>query len=71
AVAAVELLLDSPWQERVQAIENRLRTGLADLDGRTGIVDVRVQGAIGVVQLDRPVDIAAATAAALDEGVWV
>ena len=35
------------------------------------MVDVRVLGAIGVVQLDRPVDVAAATAAAVDAGVWL
>jgi adenosylmethionine-8-amino-7-oxononanoate aminotransferase len=41
---------------------------LADLPG---VLDVRTLGAVGVVQLDRPVDVAAATAAALDAGVWV
>ncbi|MYR05254.1 adenosylmethionine--8-amino-7-oxononanoate transaminase [Gordonia sp. SID5947] len=71
AVAAVELLLDSPWRERVARIENRLRSGLAELVGRTGVVEVRVCGAIGVVQLDRPVDVAVAGAAALDAGVWL
>ena len=36
-----------------------------------GVTDVRVLGAIGVVQLDRPVDVAAATAAATAHGVWL
>ena len=35
------------------------------------MADVRVLGAIGVVQLDHPVDVAAATAAAVDAGVWL
>jgi adenosylmethionine-8-amino-7-oxononanoate aminotransferase len=38
---------------------------------RPGVVDVRVLGAVGVVQLDHPVDIAAATAAAVKHGVWL
>ncbi|SLJ53050.1 adenosylmethionine-8-amino-7-oxononanoate transaminase [Mycobacteroides abscessus subsp. abscessus] len=36
-----------------------------------GVVDVRVLGAIGVVELDRPVDMRAATAAAVAAGVWL
>jgi adenosylmethionine-8-amino-7-oxononanoate aminotransferase len=35
------------------------------------VADVRVLGAIGVVQLDHPVDMAAATKAAVDAGVWL
>ncbi|ROZ88817.1 adenosylmethionine--8-amino-7-oxononanoate transaminase [Gordonia sp. OPL2] len=71
AVAAVELLLDSPWRTRVLDIESGLRSGLADLTDRPGVVDVRVLGAIGVVQLDRSVDMAAATEAAIDSGAWL
>ena len=44
---------------------------LAPLRDRPGVADVRVLGGIGVVQLDHPVDLAAATAAALDAGVWL
>jgi adenosylmethionine---8-amino-7-oxononanoate aminotransferase len=36
-----------------------------------GVADVRVLGGIGVVQLDRPVDVPAATAAAVAAGVWL
>ena len=36
-----------------------------------GVVDVRVLGGIGVVQLDHPVDVPAATAAAAAHGVWL
>jgi adenosylmethionine-8-amino-7-oxononanoate aminotransferase len=35
------------------------------------VLDVRVLGAIGVIQLERPVDVAAATAAAVERGVWL
>jgi adenosylmethionine-8-amino-7-oxononanoate aminotransferase len=50
----------------VAGIEAGLRAGLAGAPG-----EVRVLGAIGVVQLDHPVDMAAATAAAVDHGVWL
>jgi len=48
-----------------------LRAGLAPARSLPGVVDVRVLGGIGVVQLDGPVDVAAATAAAVDAGVWL
>jgi adenosylmethionine---8-amino-7-oxononanoate aminotransferase len=59
------------WRAAVTRIEAGLRAGLAPATGRAGVADVRVLGAIGVVQLDREVDIAAATAAAVRAGVWL
>ena len=59
------------WRAAVTRIEAGLRAGLAPAAGRAGVADVRVLGAIGVVQLDREVDIAAATAAAVRAGVWL
>jgi len=71
ALASLELLADGGWRERVLAIERGLRTGLEPARELPGVTDVRVLGAIGVVQLDHDVDIPAATAAALDRGVWL
>ncbi|VFA82749.1 Adenosylmethionine-8-amino-7-oxononanoate aminotransferase [Gordonia paraffinivorans] len=71
AVAAIELLLETPWTSRVAEIEARLAGGLAPLREVDGVVDVRVKGAIGVVELDRPVDMSAATEAAVDAGAWL
>jgi adenosylmethionine---8-amino-7-oxononanoate aminotransferase len=71
ALASLELLADGGWRARVSAIERGLRAGLEPARELPGIVDVRVLGAIGVVQLDREVDIAAATAAAVERGVWL
>jgi adenosylmethionine-8-amino-7-oxononanoate aminotransferase len=63
---------DGPgWQERVAGIERGLREGLEPARELPGVADVRVLGAIGVVQLDRDVDVAAATAAAVGRGVWL
>ncbi|WP_442791535.1 adenosylmethionine--8-amino-7-oxononanoate transaminase [Micromonospora sp. NBC_01813] len=59
------------WQESVRRIEAALRAGLAPVAGLPGVRDVRVLGAIGVVQLDRPVDLPAATTAAVAAGVWL
>ncbi len=71
ANASLGLLRDGDWADRVRVIENGLRVGLEPLQGAPGVADVRVLGAIGVVQLDRPVDLAKATAAAVGAGVWL
>jgi len=71
ALASLELLADGGWRERVGAIEQGLRQGLEAARALPGVKDVRVLGAIGVVQLDREVDITRATAAAVTHGVWL
>ncbi len=70
-LASTGLLLDGAWRGDVARIEAGLRAGLAPLREEPGIADVRVLGAIGVVQLDGPVDVAAACAAAVEHGVWL
>ncbi|WP_370410529.1 adenosylmethionine--8-amino-7-oxononanoate transaminase [Streptomyces fradiae] len=71
ALASVELLLGQDWQVEVKRIESGLREGLAEAAALPGVRDVRVLGAIGVVQLDHDVDMPAATRAAVREGVWL
>jgi adenosylmethionine---8-amino-7-oxononanoate aminotransferase len=71
ALASLELLADGSWRERVAAIERGLRAGLAPARELPGVVDVRVLGAIGVVQLDHDVNIHAASAIAVELGVWL
>lgn len=71
AVASTELLLSRDWRSEVAGIQAGLDAGLAPLRSIAGVVDVRVLGAIGVVQLDRPVDLAPATDAAVAAGVWL
>ncbi|HVL86304.1 MAG TPA: adenosylmethionine--8-amino-7-oxononanoate transaminase [Pseudonocardia sp.] len=71
AAASVRLLLSRDWRAEVAGIEAALRAGLAPARELPGVVDVRVRGAIGVVQLDRPVDVGAAAAAAAERGVWL
>lgn len=70
-VAAVELLIDSDWRTQVRTIEAGLRKGLAPARDLDGVADVRVLGAIGVVEMKQPVDMRVATAAALRHRVWL
>ncbi|MFD5702602.1 adenosylmethionine--8-amino-7-oxononanoate transaminase [Streptomyces lasiicapitis] len=71
ANASIDLLVGQDWQTEVKRVETALRAGLAPAAELPGVRDVRVLGALGVVQLDHQVDMAAATAAAVREGVWV
>jgi len=71
AAASLDLLVTLDWPAQVARICAGLREGLAPLAGLPGVTDVRTLGAVGVVQLDRTVDVAAATDAALAAGVWV
>jgi adenosylmethionine---8-amino-7-oxononanoate aminotransferase len=71
ALASLDLLAEGGWQGRVGAIEEGLRAGLEPARELPGVADVRVLGAIGVVQLEHDVDVAAATAAAVEHGVWL
>ncbi|MFG1797327.1 adenosylmethionine--8-amino-7-oxononanoate transaminase [Nocardia sp. NPDC049149] len=71
AVASIELLLAGDWRADVARIETELEAGLAPLRALPGVVEARVLGAIGVVELDRPVDMRTATDAAVAAGVWL
>jgi adenosylmethionine-8-amino-7-oxononanoate aminotransferase len=71
ANASIDLLLSQDWAGQVMRIEKGLTEGLAPARSLPGVRDVRVLGAIGVVQLDHEVDMAAATAAVVGEGVWL
>jgi adenosylmethionine-8-amino-7-oxononanoate aminotransferase len=71
ALASLELLVGGPWREDVARIERNLREGLAPARDIPGVADVRVLGAIGVVQMDHEVDVAGATATAVERGVWL
>jgi adenosylmethionine-8-amino-7-oxononanoate aminotransferase len=71
ALASIELLLSQDWKREVARISAGLTAGLAPARALPGVRDVRVLGAIGVVQLHEPVDMARATKAAVDAGVWL
>ncbi|PZG00314.1 adenosylmethionine--8-amino-7-oxononanoate transaminase [Micromonospora endophytica] len=71
ANASLALLRTENWATQVSRLQRGLRAGLEPLRPLPGVVDVRVLGGIGVVQLDHQVDIPAATAAAVARGVWL
>ncbi|GAB3140906.1 adenosylmethionine--8-amino-7-oxononanoate transaminase [Micromonospora sonneratiae] len=71
ANASLGLLGAGTWPAEVARVQTALRSGLEPLRGAPGVLDVRVLGAIGVVQLDHEVDMAAATAATVARGVWL
>ncbi|NOX93111.1 MAG: adenosylmethionine--8-amino-7-oxononanoate transaminase, partial [Gammaproteobacteria bacterium] len=70
-LASLQLLLDSPWQQNVQRISHGLETGLAPCRSLDPVADVRVLGAIGVVELHRPVEMKTLQPRFVDAGVWV
>ncbi|MFD4670402.1 adenosylmethionine--8-amino-7-oxononanoate transaminase [Lentzea sp. NPDC058450] len=71
SLASIDLLLSQDWKREVARISAGLSAGLAPARALPGVRDVRVLGAIGVVQLHEPVDMARATKAAVDAGVWL
>ncbi|MFI1382136.1 adenosylmethionine--8-amino-7-oxononanoate transaminase [Embleya sp. NPDC020886] len=71
ANAALGLLLDQDWRTNIARIETGLGAGLAAARVLPGVTDVRVLGAIGVVQLDHEVDMPTATRVAVEHGVWL
>ncbi|KZS60131.1 MAG: adenosylmethionine--8-amino-7-oxononanoate transaminase [Mycobacterium pseudokansasii] len=71
SVASIEVLLEQDWRSRISEISGGLTAGLKPARALPAVADVRVCGAIGVIECDRPVDLAVATPAALDQGVWL
>lgn len=71
ACASIDLLLASPWQQRVAAIETACRRVLEPCRRWPGVADVRIKGAIGVLELERPVDMRSITRRFIEKGVWL
>jgi adenosylmethionine-8-amino-7-oxononanoate aminotransferase len=71
ALASLDLLTAGDWAGGVRRIEGQLTEGLSACRDLAGVIDVRIIGAVGVVQLDHPVDVVKATDAAIEEGVWL
>ena len=71
SAASVELLLGQDWRSSVAQISAGLIRGLEPARALSSVTDVRVCGAIGVIECDHPVDLAIATPAAVEHGVWL
>ncbi|ENX02473.1 adenosylmethionine-8-amino-7-oxononanoate transaminase [Acinetobacter sp. CIP 101934] len=71
ALKSTQLLLSQDWQARVQQIEQVLKDHLQPLNVLPQVADIRVLGAIGVVELQQPVDLASFQAECVRRGVWI
>ena len=71
ACASLDLLMENNWKEQVSGIEHGLKTGLSRASELNGVADVRVLGAIGVIELKDPVDVKRLQPACVDRGIWV
>ncbi len=71
ANASIELLLSSCWQNKVAQLEQQLYKELKPCRSLPAVKEVRVKGAIGVVELYRPVNMAVLQAAFVKQGVWI
>ena len=71
ANASLDLFENGTWRGDVARIEAALAEGLAPCRAAPGVVDVRVRGAIGVVEFAQPVDAGALSARFAAEGVWI
>nr|WP_315076188.1 adenosylmethionine--8-amino-7-oxononanoate transaminase [uncultured Porphyromonas sp.] len=71
ALASLRLLLNSPWQERIKAIESQLKEELSPAASFDTVAEVRVLGAIGVVEMREAVDMAKMQRLLVEHEVWV
>jgi adenosylmethionine-8-amino-7-oxononanoate aminotransferase len=71
ASASIDLLMRGNWLADVTRIEAELRAGLAPCRDAPSVSAVRVLGAIGVVEMRQPVDMAAAQRHFVERGVWL
>jgi len=71
AHASVQLLLETPWQARVAAIAEQLEAQLRPLADSPAVKDVRVLGAIGVVEMADPIHMPSVQALLVSRGVWL
>ncbi|MFD1008194.1 MULTISPECIES: adenosylmethionine--8-amino-7-oxononanoate transaminase [Oceanisphaera] len=71
ALASLRLLLSSPWQARIQAIEQQLTRQLAPAANLPAVADIRVLGGIGVIELHQPLAVAKVQQQLVELGVWI
>ena len=71
ALASIKLLKSNNWQKQVARIEAQFLAELAECRNSDSVTDVRILGAIGVVEMKEAVDMAQAQAFFVEKGVWI
>ncbi|MDP0561708.1 MAG: adenosylmethionine--8-amino-7-oxononanoate transaminase [Candidatus Endonucleobacter sp. (ex Gigantidas childressi)] len=71
ANASLNILMTGAWREQVQNIERHLQRGLQPCSGLSAVANVRVLGAIGVVEMKKPVVLADIQQEFVKRGIWV
>lgn len=71
ALRSTQLLLQQDWQGRVLHIEDLMKELLSPASEMKGVRDVRVLGGIGVIEMEREVDLGAFQRRCVEEGVWI
>jgi adenosylmethionine-8-amino-7-oxononanoate aminotransferase len=71
AAASINLLLESPWQQTISKIEKQLIDSLSVCAALPQVADVRVLGAVGIVELQYSIDLTTMQQAFVDKGVWI
>ena len=71
ACASIQLLLESPWQTRIQAIEKQLMNEFMECRAWPQVHEVRVLGGIGVIELKQSVDMSTIQMQLVEQGIWV
>ncbi|MFC3120734.1 adenosylmethionine--8-amino-7-oxononanoate transaminase [Agaribacter flavus] len=71
ANASIDLLLSKPWQTDVLNIETQLKNELSELKTNDKVADVRILGAIGVVEMKMHVNVAEIQKVFIKHGAWI
>jgi len=71
AFESINLLLESNWESNIDMIEKELRNGLLPLKENDFVEDVRVLGAIGVLEMKESIDVEKTQLALIENGVWL
>jgi len=71
ATASITLLLAMDWQKKILQIETQLRKELTPVQSLPAVKDVRILGAIGVIEMRKPVNMAELQTFFVSQGVWI
>jgi len=71
AFESINLLLENDWVSSIDMIEKELRNGLLSLKDNDSVEDVRVLGAIGVVEMKELIDVEKTQSRLIENGVWL